>query len=272
MSANALIERARIDTPSRQAYCLGTAVPKRSPLPAATINATVCMPDQLQPRRSPAAPRPLPRRLASPWSCHYGLPQTWADLPECLLRHQRAARWRNRKPRYAATDDRPWPFDPGLLLQSIPSAVFAVDERLRFRFANSAAEAAVRRELERPRRPHALRVRGPACHDNGADPAGTDGRQQHLRLRHRTRAITRRDGRRWTAISAWCPSCPSTCSSCCIPARWRAGSTSRSRTGARPARSPASPPPWRTRSRIRSPASVAPRSFWSRRSARTTGR
>ena len=44
------------------------------------------------------------------------------------------------KPRYAATDDRPWPFDPGLLLQSIPSAVFAVDERLRFRFVNSAAE------------------------------------------------------------------------------------------------------------------------------------
>jgi two-component system nitrogen regulation sensor histidine kinase GlnL len=44
------------------------------------------------------------------------------------------------RPRSEAGDDRRWPFDAGLLLQSIPSAVFAVDEGLRFRFANPAAE------------------------------------------------------------------------------------------------------------------------------------
>jgi two-component system, NtrC family, nitrogen regulation sensor histidine kinase GlnL len=36
--------------------------------------------------------------------------------------------------------ERRWAFDPGVLLQSIPSSVFSVDERLRFRFANPAAE------------------------------------------------------------------------------------------------------------------------------------
>jgi two-component system, NtrC family, nitrogen regulation sensor histidine kinase GlnL len=36
--------------------------------------------------------------------------------------------------------ERRWAFDPNVLLQSIPSAVFAVDARLRFSFANPAAE------------------------------------------------------------------------------------------------------------------------------------
>ena len=44
------------------------------------------------------------------------------------------------RPRYRTIDDRGWPLDAGLLLQSIPSAVFAVDKQLRFRFANPAAE------------------------------------------------------------------------------------------------------------------------------------
>jgi two-component system, NtrC family, nitrogen regulation sensor histidine kinase GlnL len=35
---------------------------------------------------------------------------------------------------------RPWAFEPGILLQSIPSAVLAVDDGLRLRFANPAAE------------------------------------------------------------------------------------------------------------------------------------
>ena len=36
--------------------------------------------------------------------------------------------------------ERRWAFDPNVLLQSIPSAVFSVDERLCFSFANPAAE------------------------------------------------------------------------------------------------------------------------------------
>ncbi len=36
--------------------------------------------------------------------------------------------------------ERRWAFDPNVLLQSIPSAVFSVDERLRLSFANPAAE------------------------------------------------------------------------------------------------------------------------------------
>lgn len=43
-------------------------------------------------------------------------------------------------PRYEPGGDRRWPLNPDLLLQSIPSAVFAVDEHLHFRFANPAAE------------------------------------------------------------------------------------------------------------------------------------
>lgn len=40
----------------------------------------------------------------------------------------------------AQTRGKPWPCDPVILLQSIPSAVFSIDERLCFSFANPAAE------------------------------------------------------------------------------------------------------------------------------------
>ena len=43
-SANAMIERRSTGIPPRQAYCLGMLAPNRSPLPAATINATVRIP------------------------------------------------------------------------------------------------------------------------------------------------------------------------------------------------------------------------------------
>ena len=199
----------------------------------------------------------MPRLDSPPTPClalvvgHYGLPQTWASAcRSAYYDHHRAARWRNRSHGTAATDDRPWAFDPGLLLQSIPSAVFSVDERLRFRFANPAAEqlfgvswnVLAGRMLSEFVARHATitalvrQVQATAT----ASPTMASSLRCHAARRWR-----------WTAMSARCPSCRSTCSSCCIPVRWRAGSTSRSRTGARPARSPGWPPRWRTRSRTR---------------------
>ena len=60
-----------------------------------------------------------------------------------------------------------------------------------------------------------------------------------LRLRHRARPDARRDGQRRLPCLPRAGAAAACAAWCCIPARWRAGSTSRSRTGARPARSPA---------------------------------
>ena len=169
--ANASIARRSTGIPPRQAYCLGRAAPNRSPRPAATIKATVCIPATLHCGYRPpgiaamsTSPTPVRPCLTLVWhlssAANLG---TAAEVPIRISTGLTDASSTRSTPTRRASDDGPSTRTSCCRASPAPSSPST--SACASASPTPPPSSCSGRQLERAGRPHAVGVRGAARDD-----------------------------------------------------------------------------------------------------------